>query len=569
MRGVKAIKLLAPSRREKGQAFELLMRQVLDSCGLSPLRSRLKVSGAGPLLDIRGRQRKDATPFLAECRALSREVTPQEVQRFFRRYRRERRRTKKLQGFFLSCTSFSPKALKRYQALAEEVRQSLHLVGPDVIAGRLAENNRLLHMKALEEAIAASSAFPPGSRFLATCTGNLYWVQIVLVRRRPTAFLVLEGRGGAAPRPVAQEIKRLEGSLRDKRFLDAALREQILIELLAQEPRTTEELAQALRESPHEVLTALQWMEKEGIVVSERASRKSRRLDRYRPRRTFPTFLHLARQFLAGPHRFAFLSSGFAAQMIATGLASYLEEKFRLKLPAEDLDAVLRLLTISPAALHFALFSSQEYVVRDRELDAKFVPNGEREKIREAARSRLISDLILRTSGDSIHEAFPALLAAREVRAYLGRIGIKAATMQGPLFSLHTLLLHTLPREKPPMSAELSLECGAVMMHMQEHEHAIQHLDRAIRELKDPIRLKTAWNNRGLCYFHKRRYQEAIECFNEAIKIDGNLKQAWFNKAICLREVGDTLGALRCARRAVEIDPAYKEAKDILRRLQH
>ncbi len=381
------------------------------------------------------------------------------------------------------------------------------------------------------------------------------------------AFFVLEGRGGAAPRRIGQEIKRLDGSLRDKRFLDAALRGQILIELLRQEPRTTEELAQALQESPHEVLTVLQWMEKEGIVTSERASRKSRRLDRYRLRRTFPTFLHLARQFLAGPYRFAFLSSDFAAQIVATGLASYLEERFRLKLPAEDLDAILRLLTISPAALSFALSSPQEYVPSDRELDAKFVPNGEREKIREAARSRFISDLTLRTFSDSIHEGFLALLAAREVRAYLGRMSIKAATMQGPLFSLQALLLHTLPPRKPAMEAELSLEFGTVMMHMQEHDHAIHYLDWAIREMKDPFRLKTAWNNKGLCYFHKRRYQEAIECFNEAIRIDGNLKQAWFNKAICLREVGDTVGASRCVQRAVEIDPAYKEAKDLLQRL--
>lgn len=565
---MKGIKVLAPSRRERGQAFELLMRQVLDACGLFPVRTRLKVSGAGPLLDIQGRHRKDATPVLVECRALSREVTLEEVQRFYRRFRRQRRRTKRLQGLFFSCTPFSPRALKRYHALAGEVKQTFQLLGPDAIVARLAEQQRLLHLEALESAIAAATSFPPSSRFLATYAGNLYWVQIVLVHRRPTAFLVLEGRGGAAPRPIAQAIQRSDGALRDRRLLDVVLREGVLLELLAQEARTTEEVAQALRESPREVLTTLQWMEKEGIVTSERAPRRSRRLDRYRLRRTFPVFLHLARQFLTGPHRFTFLSSGFAAQMIATGLASHLEEKYRLKLPAEDLDAVLHLLTLSPSALSFALFSPQEYVASDRELDARFVPNGERERIREAARARFISDLTLRTFTDSIEGGFPALLAAREVRAYLGRIGIKAATMHGPLFSLNTLLLHTPPRGKPPVDAELSLELGTVMMHMQEHDQAIHYLDRAIRELKDPVRLKTAWNNKGLCYFHKRRYQEAIECFNEAIRIDGNLKQAWFNKAICLREVGDTLGALRCVRRALEIDPAYKEARDLLQRLQ-
>jgi tetratricopeptide (TPR) repeat protein len=201
-------------------------------------------------------------------------------------------------------------------------------------------------------------------------------------------------------------------------------------------------------------------------------------------------------------------------------------------------------------------------------MDAKFIPDGERERLREVARIRFISDLSLRVVTDSLHEEFSTLLAVRDIRAYLARIQLKASTLKHPLFSFHAPHLLTLPGAKPATEAEVSLEFGAVMRLIQEYDHAIQYLDRAIHELKDPMRLKAAWNNKGLCLFNKRRYQEAIECFNEAIRLDSNLKQAWLNKAICLREVGDALGALRCVKRALEIDPAYKEAKDILQRFQ-
>ena len=105
-------------------------------------------------------------------------------------------------------------------------------------------------------------------------------------------------------------------------------------------------------------------------------------------------------------------------------------------------------------------------------------------------------------------------------------------------------------------------------MHMAEYDHALAYLERAIKDLKDPQSLKTAWNNKGLCCFNKRKYADAIDCFNQALKHDPTLKQAWFNKAVCLREVGDSTGAFRCAKRALEIDPNYREARDLIQRFQ-
>ena len=562
------IKVLAPSRREKGQAFELLMRQVLDAAGISPIRTRLRVTGKGSILDIRGRQRSDARPYLIECQALSREVALEEVKRFSSRFRRERKKSKKLRGLFLSCTPFSPKVRTWYQALEEEARQALHLLGPEAIATHLAGNKCIRDLKAFTEEVAVSSTLPPGPHFLAHLGSNLYWVQTLLVHSRPMAFFVLEGRGGPAPAAIAREIKRLDLSLRDKRLLDLGIRNRILLAMLPNEPRTAVELAQILTEPPQDILPMLQWLEKEGVVTSQRAPGTSRRLDRYRFNRDFPTFIHLAYQFLPGVYRFRFLASGFASQALRTHLASYLEDRFRLKLTAEDLDAIVNLLSISPAALFFTISSPQNYILSDREMDAQFIPDGERAKLREVARTQLIRDLSLRAITDSLHEEFATLLAACDIRAYLTRIQLRAATLQHPLFSLHALQLLTLPGPKPAAEAELSLECGAVMRLIQEYDHAIQYLDRAIEELKDPTRLKVAWNTKGLCLFSKRRYQQAIECFNEAIRLDSDLKQAWFNKAICLREVRDTLGALRCVKRALEIDPAYKEAKDLLQRFQ-
>lgn len=568
IRGVTWIKVLAPSQRERGQAFALLIEQVLESWDLSPVRTRIKVTGAGPLLDIWARQRKDALPYVGTCRALSREVALDEVKRFYHRYRRERRKTKRVRGFFLSCTPFNVRVLTWYHALEHEAREVFQLLGPDTIIARLAEHRRLLTVKEAGAEATAASALPLGQRFLALLNGNLYWVHTLMVNRRPLAYFVLEGLGGPAPRSIVQALKRFDPALRDTHPLDLSLRERILLELVAHTSRSVDELAQSLGESSQDTLAVLQWIGREGVIAGERVPRKPRRLDRYRVQRNFQIFLHLARYFLSGRGRFRFLASPFASEMLTSGLASFLEERFRLKLPAEDLEAVVNLLSLSPSALAFALSSEQHYVLSDREMNAKFIPDGDRERLREAGRTRLVSDLTLRAIADGLDEECTMLLKAREVRAYLARTQIKAATLQQPLFSLRGHHLHTLPGTRPALEAELNLELGTVTRLIQEYDHAIQYLNQAIRDLKDPARLKTAWNTKGLCFFSKRRYQEAIECFNEAIKLDSNLKQAWFNKAVCLREVGDTLGALRCVQRSLELDPTYKEANDLFRRLQ-
>jgi tetratricopeptide (TPR) repeat protein len=61
-----------------------------------------------------------------------------------------------------------------------------------------------------------------------------------------------------------------------------------------------------------------------------------------------------------------------------------------------------------------------------------------------------------------------------------------------------------------------------------------------------------------------RKFNDAITCFNEALRYNGNSKLAWYHKAVCLKELGDLNGAQRCCKRALEIDPNYAEARELM-----
>jgi len=99
---------------------------------------------------------------------------------------------------------------------------------------------------------------------------------------------------------------------------------------------------------------------------------------------------------------------------------------------------------------------------------------------------------------------------------------------------------------------------------MQEYLYALELIEMALKELRDPAKLALAWNGKGICLLSQKRYAEAINCFNESLRYDNNTPSAWFHKAICLKGLGDAQGALRCCRRALEIDPTYREAKEFL-----
>ena len=63
------------------------------------------------------------------------------------------------------------------------------------------------------------------------------------------------------------------------------------------------------------------------------------------------------------------------------------------------------------------------------------------------------------------------------------------------------------------------------------------------------------WNNKGVALSRLGRYQEAIQCYDEALEIDPRHVNAWANKGAALSRLGRHAEALQCYDKALEIDP--------------
>ena len=80
-------------------------------------------------------------------------------------------------------------------------------------------------------------------------------------------------------------------------------------------------------------------------------------------------------------------------------------------------------------------------------------------------------------------------------------------------------------------TAEEWLEKGIDLFAKGKYEEAIQAYDEANRL---DTELAVAWNNKGIALVMQGRYEEAIQAYNEAIRLEPEDASAWNNKGKAL-----------------------------------
>jgi len=570
------MKILAGSNKEKAIALGQLTEDLLDELGYFDFRARLSTTAL--TIDLKARHRSGSHRLHCHGRTTPREIRLDELRKVHRRYVQERRRDKRLAGAFFSPFGFHSTAKSWFSRLDPAVKGDYHLFGFEKICALLRRAKLVSSPGQIVHATEGRVMAELGAQSLVFVAGRFYWVFLAHAKKG-TAYVVFDAYGSPVSRRVAHAIKRMDGSLKGKRLLNLQAREKILLALAESGQKNLESLGQETKEPLNDLRDVMQGLLYEGFLVTEPGGQPRWRFDRYSIKPGFTVFLSLARQFLDSPQRFKFLRSNFAVQMLVAGLVPHLEGRFRVKFSEEDRSCLPKFLAVSPSALSHALFAPSDYFLSAwQELESRLLPSQEKERLRNLHLGKLYSDLLLRYASDLQDSRFEDMLRHKGVRGHLYRVTAKAASAEELFFSMKGDSYLTLtglsaagtiaPKVVGPTGApngDIALSNGKALMHMQEFDYAVELLDRAIKDMKDPKKLLEAWHSKGVCLLHQKRHSAAISCFNEALRYDGNCKEAWLHKASCLKELGDNNGAIRCVKRALEIDPAYDEARDFLR----
>ena len=107
-----------------------------------------------------------------------------------------------------------------------------------------------------------------------------------------------------------------------------------------------------------------------------------------------------------------------------------------------------------------------------------------------------------------------------------------------------------------PYKIDSILDKGNQYLESEDYSSAIEYYDKIINNPN----LVSAWNNKGLSFYHLKRYDEARECFDKALEIDSSFLHAWNNKGNALFHLNEYEKAINCYQKVIEIDPNYADA---------
>jgi len=100
-------------------------------------------------------------------------------------------------------------------------------------------------------------------------------------------------------------------------------------------------------------------------------------------------------------------------------------------------------------------------------------------------------------------------------------------------------------------------EKGVVFFNLGMYEEALQAFDQAIK-----LSPKNAdnFNSKGVALAQLGKYSEAIKCFDKAIGLKPLFPVPWINKAEALHALGKYQDAIKASDKAIGLDPKYAMA---------
>jgi serine/threonine protein kinase len=106
---------------------------------------------------------------------------------------------------------------------------------------------------------------------------------------------------------------------------------------------------------------------------------------------------------------------------------------------------------------------------------------------------------------------------------------------------------------------------GICLSDLGRYDEAVECFDRALR---DAPRWVNLWANKGRALRALGRHGEALGCYDKAIQCNPNEPTPWDNKGNCLLDLYRQEEARECFRRVLEIDPNYGDVQQKLLELE-
>ena len=228
-----------------------------------------------------------------------------------------------------------------------------------------------------------------------------------------------------------------------------------------------------------------------------------------------------------------FITSQYYQTKIDNQLVDYVLGRFHLASvyqTDEEKEVLRRILLASPSALFFALHGDtaifSELWSSQNQLDSSVAT---RDWFTGILRSQFYTPLSERLIDDMNVPAYAILYKHLQIRVATRKTQVSLATVNGKYVEVVTGANLTLFQAAEDLRAGELVSYvdpmgpsndGVAFVYLGEFQTALEHFDKALQLVQDPIQKAIVLNNKAWAFLQFKQYQKAIECFEEGLALD-------------------------------------------------
>jgi len=309
------------------------------------------------------------------------------------------------------------------------------------------------------------------------------------------------------------------------------MHKRLLLELAKSGEVGTSGLAKEMGVTPEDIESAIHHLADRGLVNETSTGAELAR--------STDAFLAISKHLLEDELEKQYLSTEFYASMLEARLRGILESRQHCQLDEEVHQVVLKILKISPSASRHLLFGDTTLHdnLADQFEDAS-IRQDHRDQTRALNRDIVLQRTVLNCANDSVFGRASHELDGKNLIAKVVRIGVSAGYEDTRAFTAAVVIPSALARagEEAIKAGQMvfgqpgfHLPYATALMHLGEFEEALRLFEKELSsDLPNDAR-KVALNNQGLILMETGKPEQAVQCFEAALRIDANLQEAQAN----------------------------------------
>jgi tetratricopeptide (TPR) repeat protein len=551
------IRILGESADIRGKAFEGLMFLVLEKLNYGNIKNR--VHSIGMEFDLDAKHNDTGKPVLCECKAKEDQIGTTDLELFLAKLVHEDTDTSLTEGKFFSTSGFSGTAAKWHQTLLTVQKQRFKIYDSDGIIEILWQNGLILSDDKYDAIIRSHTKYQLGDRRIVYYDSQLYVVQTLRTGGAASHFMILTNEGELVNKQVEDAIVRLDFDLRSLSRIDA-IQEKVILALLDSDSKTPSELASSLGENEKNVAIALDELSFMGLLTGH----KENETKAFALNTSIETLTTLVNRFASTDKKYPLMSSKYLEKVLNDEYAKHVKDRFKLDLDSDLTKMLIMASRIFPSVLHYLLLGDNTpYLTSYQHLQQLQNTGGTRKRLTELSQSPFFHEIALRILTDMKGLDSNYLSDKKGIKGVHTKNIFKIASETNLIMSIYTEGTNFFVEAAGPIQAgsflsatdiSLYLRSGNIHYALELFNQAIEDYDIVIASAKDnPDLFKSAWHNKGTCYYAQEKCDDAVKCYLEALKVDANFIPSINNLIICYQELKDDANTKEFKERLAKI----------------